>query len=134
MSSLVNVLSSNSKLLHLSGLKSAWECVIREPFKNATRTKSCAEDEKIAKAFVLLQMCPISTYLSLIGLVEECLRLNRPAMAAIFIAYVKAPEKEKIKILMKSHCNAKLKEEIIELEEYGVPPVITKSVIYYLEL
>ena len=118
----------------MAGLKSAWECVIREPFKNATRTKSYDEDEKLAKAFVLLQKCPISTYLSLLSFAEECLRLNRPAMAAIFLAYVKGPEKENMKKLVKPHCNGKLKEEIIELEDLGVPPVITKSVINFLAL
>lgn len=118
----------------MAGLKSAWECVIREPFKNAARTKTYEEDEKLAKAFVLLQKCPISTYLSLMSFAEECLRLNRPAMAAVFLAYVKGPEKDSIRKLVKPHCNGKIKDEIMELEDLGVPPVITKSVMNYLGL
>jgi kinetochore-associated protein 1 len=96
LSILVEILSTKSKLLHLTYLKSAWECVIREPFVGATKTQSYEQELKLAKSLILLQKCPISTYLNLIEFVEHCLRLDRPHMAAFFVAFVKDEQRTKI--------------------------------------
>jgi kinetochore-associated protein 1 len=96
LSILVDILSTKSQLHHLSYLKSAWECVIREPFITATKAQSFEQETKLAKSLILLQKCPISTYLNLTEFAEHCLRLDRPHMAAFFVAFCKDEQREKI--------------------------------------
>jgi kinetochore-associated protein 1 len=96
LSSLVNLLSANKSLLHIQGLALAWEYVIKEPFKSANRLKSVDQESILAKSFLLLQTCPVATSINLLELAENCIVLQRPHMAAIFIAYAKDEVKEKI--------------------------------------
>jgi hypothetical protein len=42
------------------------------------------------------QTCPVATNINLLELAENCIGLQRPHMAAIFIAYAKNEVKEKI--------------------------------------
>lgn len=134
MSILVEILSTHSKLLHLSNLKLAWECVIKEPFLHATKASSYEQDLKLSKAFILLQKCPISTFLNLESFVEQCLRLERPHMAAIFLAFVSEKNREKFVKTLESFDKREMKKNIIEMEEMGVAPIVTKSVINILKL
>lgn len=131
----MEILSTKSKLLHLSSLKSAWECVIKEPFMHATRVKSYEQDLKLSKALILLQKCPISTFLNLSDIADHCLRLERPHMAAILVAFVKDCDREKfVKLLEPFRKNGEFKKEILLLEEIGVAPAITKSATNILKL
>lgn len=88
----------------------------------------------MAKSLILLQKCPISTFLNLQSFIELCLRLDRPEMAAIFIAFVNDQKKEEFIEMLHSFDKAELKKNIIELEELGIAPVISKSVINALKL
>lgn len=55
-------------------------------------------------------------------------------MAAIFIAFAKEGDREKI-IAMVSKCDKReMKKNIEDLEDFGIAPVITKSVINALHL
>jgi kinetochore-associated protein 1 len=74
----------------------AWEYVIKEPFKSANRLKTVDQELTLAKSFLLLQMCPVATSINLLELAEHCIALQRPHLAAIFIAYAKDDVKEKI--------------------------------------
>lgn len=134
MSILVEILSTQSKLLHLSSLKLAWECVIQEPFLHATKARTYEQDLSLSKALILLQKCPISTFLNLEHLIDHCLRLDRPHMAAIFVAFVGDKNREKFVKILEQFNKREMKKNIIELEEVGVAPVITKSVINILKL
>jgi hypothetical protein len=127
-------LSSQTKFLHLSSLKLAWEYVIKEPLVHGTKMLNFQEDQKLAKALILLQKCPISTLLNMTNFVEKCILLERPHMGAIFLAFAKESDRQNI-IDMLEKCNKRdLKMKIEELEEFGVAPVITKSVIHILKL
>lgn len=134
MSILVEILSTQSKLLHLSNLKLAWECVINEQILHASKTRSYENDLAISKALLLLQKCPISTFLNLDNFIQQCLRLERPHMAAVFVAFVKEEDREKYVKTLESFEKRKMKKELVELEEMGVAPVVTKSVINILKL
>lgn len=112
----------------------AWECVIQEPFLNATKARSYEQDLNLSKAFILLQKCPISTFLNLENFVDHCLRLERPHMAAIFVAFVNDKNREKFVKVLQPFDKREMKKNIVELEEMGVAPVITKSVINILKL
>lgn len=134
MSILVEVLSTQSKLLHLASLKTAWECVIKEPFLHASKARTYEQDANIAKALILLQKCPISTFLNLGEFIEHCLRLERPHMAAVFVAFANEKNREKFVKLLEPFDKKQLKNDIEELEELGVVPVITKSAVKILKL
>lgn len=88
----------------------------------------------MSKAFILLQKCPISTFLNLEEFIEQCLRLERPHMAAVFLAFSNNTNREKYVKMLQQHDNQELKKNIVELEEMGVAPVITKSACNILHL
>jgi kinetochore-associated protein 1 len=134
LSILVEILSTKSKLLHLSSLKLAWECVMKEPLLHATKVRSYEQEVKLSKTFILLQKCPISTFLDLSNLIELCLRVERPHMAAIFVAFVNEKNREKFVKALEAFDKRELRKEIEELEEMGVAPVVTKSVASILKL
>lgn len=121
--------------MHLASLKTAWECVIKEPFLHATKTQSYEQENKLAKSLIWLQKCPISTFLNLKGLAEQCMRLERPHMAAILMAFAKEEDRIQFsKMLEPFKKRGDLKKEILELEELGIAPVITKSATNLLKL
>lgn len=102
---------------------------------HATRVKSYEQDLKLSKALILLQKCPISTFLNLSDIVDHCLRLERPHMAAILVAFAKDCDREKfVKLLDPFRKNGELKKDIFGLEEIGVAPAITKSATNILKL
>lgn len=131
---MVEILSAKTKFLHLSNLKLAWEYVIQYPLILGTKVQNFEEDQKLSKALVSLQKCPISTFLSMKSLADKFIRLERPHMAAICIAFSKDSEREEI-INMLLDCNKReLSKNIEYLEEFGIAPIITKSVTIALNL
>lgn len=134
MSILVEVLSTKSQLLHLDGLKQAWECVIKEPFLHATKARTYEQDARLLSAFIALQKCPISTFLDLESHFELCMRLDRPHMAAIFMAFINEQKRGKFIKLLEAIDKSEMKKEIVELEDMGIAPVVTKSVTNILKL
>ncbi|XP_070501724.1 kinetochore-associated protein 1 [Chironomus tepperi] len=131
---LVEILSAKTKFLHLSNLKLAWEYVIQHPLVLATKIQNFEEDQKLTKALILLQKCPISTFLNMTNLADKFIRLERPHMASICIAFAKDSDRETI-INMLSNCNKReLSKNIEYLEEFGIAPVITRSVANALSL
>ncbi|CRL07888.1 CLUMA_CG021025, isoform A [Clunio marinus] len=134
LSILVEILSTKSQLLHLSSLKSAWECVIKDPLLHATKVRSYEQNVKLSKALILLQRCPVSTFLCLEEFIELLLRLDRPHMAAIFIAFAAEKDRSVFVKMFESFSKHDLRKNIIELEEFGIAPVITQSVLNILQL
>lgn len=100
---------------------------------NANKNRTNDED-KLVKSFVILQKCPISTFLNFESFIEICMRLERPHMAAVFLAYMNESERPKYISLFANVNPTKLQQELIDLEEFGVAPVVTKSVCRILNL
>uniref|UniRef100_A0A1A9WSK0 RZZ complex subunit KNTC1/ROD C-terminal domain-containing protein n=1 Tax=Glossina brevipalpis TaxID=37001 RepID=A0A1A9WSK0_9MUSC len=124
LNALVNVLSCYAHLLHVEGLKMAWELVLVQPFKNASQTQSAEQEDILHKALFRLQSRPTVHSLNLLEFAEHCLRLRRPHMAAVFLAFCKtSEERESIKKLINQR-NEKLHQEILELEDAGILPFI----------
>jgi kinetochore-associated protein 1 len=115
-------------------LKLAWEFIIQDALISASKTKNYDNDLQISKSFIALQKCPISTFLNLTGFAEKCMLLERPHMAAIFIAFAKENDREKITKMLSACDKRELKKNIEELEEFGIAPVISKAVINILQL
>lgn len=134
MSILVEILSAQSKLLHLNNLKLAWEFIIQEPFVHATKARNYEQDLNLSKGLILLQKCPISTFLNLQPLIDHCLRLDRPHMAAVVVAFMSEKTRDKFVKTLEQFNKHEMKKNIVELEEVGITPVITKSVINILKL
>jgi Rough deal protein C-terminal region len=107
---------------------------MKEPFLHATKVRSYDQEVKLSKTFILLQKCPISTFLDFENLIELCLRLERPHMAAIFVAFANEKSREKFVKVLESFDKREMRKEIVELEEMGVAPVVTKSVTNILKL
>lgn len=118
----------------MNNLKLAWECVITEPFMHATKARTYEQDQNLAKALILLQKCPISTFLNLEGLIAHCMRLERPWMAAIFVAFVNENNRQQYVKILEPFDKREMKKNIVELEEMGVAPIITSSAINILKL
>lgn len=134
MTILVEILSTKTKFLHLSNLKLAWEFVIQNPLLQGSKIQNFEEDQKLSKALISLQKCPISTFLNMTSMAEKFIRLDRPHMAAICAAFAKDSDRQTI-INMLSGCNQReLRKNIEYLEEFGIAPVITKAVISALNL
>lgn len=100
---------------------------------NANKSRT-DDDEKLVKSLLILQKCPISTFLNFESFVEICMRLERPHMAAVFLAYMNESERPKFTSLFSSLNQSKLQQDLIELEEFGIAPVVTKSVCRILDL
>lgn len=130
----MEILSAKTKFLHLPNLKLAWEYVIQSPLTVVTRVQSSDEDQKLVKVLISLQKCPISTFLNMPSLAEKFIKLERPHMAAICIAFAKDLDRERI-INMLSNCNKReLSKNIEHLEEFGIASIITRSVSSALQL
>lgn len=131
---LLDIISAREQLTNLEGFRMAWEAIIKAPFRNANRVRSFDEDSTLAKSLILLQKCPISSSLNLLDIAEVCINANRVNMAAILIPYANDDQKEPLKKLVANNMESTLRQQILELEEYGVASVITKAVCSELNL
>ncbi|XP_055371172.1 uncharacterized protein LOC129605428 [Condylostylus longicornis] len=134
LDALVEVLSCKAQLLYTDGLKIVWEYILKAPFKHANRSRSFQQDELLSKNLFRIQGCPLIDELNLIEIAEDCIRLDRPHLAAILMGLCKKEQKETIKKLVKNHSNNKLKEDVIELQECGILQSIINNVLKELEL
>lgn len=120
--------------MHIENLPLAWECVIKSHFKDVNKTRSFDQESTLSRALVLIQTCPVSSKLNLIEIANDCLLIGRPHMAAIIIGFANENDRAKIISLLQNYKSKSLKQEIIDLEEMGIIPMITKFVIRELEL
>uniref|UniRef100_A0A1I8Q641 Uncharacterized protein n=1 Tax=Stomoxys calcitrans TaxID=35570 RepID=A0A1I8Q641_STOCA len=134
LNALVDLLSCKPQLLHTEGLILAWDCVLIHPFKNANQAKSVEQEEILHKTLFRLQSCPVVHSLNLLKFAENCERLNRPHMAAVFLAFCRTEEQRKqIKSLLTGRY-AKLRQDILDLEDAGILPFILNFALKELNL
>lgn len=144
---LLDTLSTEPRLLQLDGLVRAWEHVIRAPFRSANRTRSLEQERQLCGGLRRLQACPIFRRVNVVELARTCVRLQRPHMAAVTLAFVGDEEggggevRKEIVALVRgavggggAEANATLKKEITDLEEFGVYPMVTLAAIKAMEL
>lgn len=142
---LLDVLSAQPQLLRLDGLAAAWEHVIQAPFRSATRTRSAEQELALCQGLRQLQACPVFARLNVVELARTCVRLQRPHMAAVTLAFVGsgaeagARTAEILALLQPSAAGGaasldRLRMDIVALEEFGIYPVVTKAVTVALQM
>ncbi|XP_064552980.1 uncharacterized protein rod [Drosophila montana] len=135
LNALVDVLSCKPQLLHLDGLALAWDCVLTHPLKNAVQTRSIALEERLQKTLLRLQGCPVVDALNLYQFAELCMLIHRPHMAATVLIYCQSTEqREKIKKLIMSRHVDNLRQQILELEDAGLIPMVLNFALKELNL
>ncbi|XP_060648155.1 uncharacterized protein LOC132785870 [Drosophila nasuta] len=135
LNALVDVLSCRPELLHLDGLAQAWNCVLCHPLKNAVPTRSCAQEERLQKTLIRLQGCPVVHALNLLQFAELCVLVRRPHMAAIVLIFCQNDEQRaKIVKLIRSRHVDNLRQDILELEDAGLLPMVLNFALKELQL
>ncbi|TDG48434.1 hypothetical protein AWZ03_005179 [Drosophila navojoa] len=135
LNALVDVLSCKRQLLHLDGLALAWDCVLSHPLKNAVQTRSNALEERLQKTLLRLQGCPVVHALNLYQFAELCMLIQRPHMAAIVLIFCQSAEdREKVKKLITSKPMDNLRQQILDLEDAGLLPMVLNFALKELNL
>lgn len=94
---LIDIVTAKRQLFGLEGYRMAWELLIKEPFRSASREQSLAEDAMLARSLVMMQKCPISFRLNLLEIADVCVNVNRVNMAAVLIGFADSEQKETLK-------------------------------------
>lgn len=131
---IVKIVSTNASLVHLAGLVTAWEYIIRMPLKNISHERSHAQDVELCNVLFELQSSPVKSKMNILDLAETCVRFGQIHIGAIFIAFCNDDQKGNLCKLINSRKTDSLKADIIELEEMGIYPIITKLVCRELNL
>jgi kinetochore-associated protein 1 len=134
LAALIHLLTAKESLLNTEGLKLAWEYLIKEPFKNANRTRSAEQDAQLAKSLILLQSCPFSARLNLSEIAACCMHINHLHLAAVLIAHSEGEIRENLVQLIGQHKTSSLRGDILSLEEHGVASVIVQHILTVLKL
>ncbi|KAL5278300.1 KNTC1 family protein [Megaselia abdita] len=125
LNSLVDLLSTKPELLYSDGLIKAWECVLKLPFKKANHARTFDQEEQLTKALFRIQSCPLANKINLLEIAEDCVRLERPHMAVILVAFTDSEnQKAKIRRLLKPYISDELKTEVNGLEDYGILSIV----------
>lgn len=82
LAGLLNMLGARPELARLEGLVRAWELVITAPFRSEEQERALAVGQR------RLQTCPVYAQVNVVELTRTCVRLQRPAMAAVTVAFV----------------------------------------------
>ncbi|XP_052860385.1 kinetochore-associated protein 1 [Anopheles cruzii] len=131
---LIDIVTAKRQLFALDGYRMAWELLIKEPFRSASREQSLAEDAMLARSLVMMQKCPISSRLNLLEIAGVCVNVNRVNMAAVMIGFAEHDQKEALKKLIANNAVPNLKDQIQDLEEFGLVTTVTKAVCRELSL
>lgn len=131
---IMKIVGVNANLVHLPGLVTAWEYVIRMPLKNIKPERTHEQDVELCKVLFELQSSPVKSKMNLVELAEICVRFGQLHIGAIFIAFCNKEQKKSICELILARKTDDLKADIIELEELGIYPMFTKSVCHELKL
>lgn len=131
---IIDTISAKHSLVHLDGLVVAWEYLIRMPFKNISKVRSDEQDANICNALFLLQSCPVKSRMKLIELVELCIQFRQLNIAAVFIAFVGNEHRSKVVEMIKGYRSDSLKNDIINLREFGIYPFVVDIAIRELGL
>ncbi|KAH8382179.1 hypothetical protein KR009_002128 [Drosophila setifemur] len=135
LNALLDVLSCRPHLLHLDGLAQAWDYVLSHPLKNAVQSRSFAQEEQLHKTLLRLQGCPVVHALNLVHFAEHCVLIHRPHMAAALLSFCQSPEQsQKIKKLIISRPVENLRQQILDLEDAGLLPVVLNFALKELNL
>ncbi|XP_017122723.1 uncharacterized protein LOC108143036 [Drosophila elegans] len=135
LNALLDVLSCRPHLLHLDGLAQAWDYVLCNPLKNAVETRSFEQEELLHKTLLRLQGCPVVHALNLLQFAEHCVLVHRPHMAAALLSFCQSSEqRQKIKKMIRSHPVDNLRQQILDLEDAGLLPVVLNFALKELNL
>lgn len=157
LNAIIDKVSVIPEIMYSDGIVTAFNYLTRLPFKNMGKMRSDEGDEMLSKALFQLQSCPVKDKLNFTDLIETCITLGQVHLGAILMALSKDELKPHIKMvrfgkhrifeqffsnveiyfclqLLMPHRYDTLKEDIINLEEYGIFTFVTAQAIKLLEL
>lgn len=135
LNALLDVLSCRPHLLHLDGLAQAWDYVLCHPLQNAVELRSFKQEEVLHKTLLRLQGCPVVHALNLLQFAQLCIVVHRPHMAASLLSFCQSSEqRQKIKKMIHSHPVENLRQQILDLEDAGILPVVLNFALKELNL
>lgn len=86
LNTIINKISIKPEIVHSDGIVTAFNYLIRMPFKNMGKTRSDEQDEALSKALFILQSCPVKHKLNFVDLVETCIALKQIHFGAVILA------------------------------------------------
>lgn len=155
LNAIIDKIAIVPEIINSDGIVSAFNYLIRLPFKSMNKAQTDEQDEMLAKAVFMLQSCPVKHRLNFVDLVETCIALKQIHFGAILLALSKDELKPQIRKviahnfqlflflmptyffhsqLLLPHRHKTLKQQIINLEEYDVYPFVTVQAVKMLEL
>ncbi|EDV30384.2 uncharacterized protein Dana_GF22970 [Drosophila ananassae] len=135
LNALLDVLSCRPTMLHLDGLALAWDYVLCHPLTNAVQTRSFEQEEQLHKTLLRLQGCPVVHALNLVQFAEHCVLIQRPHMAAALLSFCQSAEqRQEIRKKILSRPVENLRQQILNLEDAGLLPVVLNFALKELNL
>lgn len=107
LSAIINKISTIPEIVHSDGIVTAYNYLIRMPFKSMSRMRSDQQDETVSKAVFMLQSCPVKHKFNFVDLVESCVALKQIHLGAVLLALSTDELKPQIlKVSFHSHLNS----------------------------
>lgn len=97
LNGIINKVSVVPEIVHSDGIVTAFNYLIRLPFKSIGKMRSDQQDEMISKALFILQSCPVKHKLNFIDLIETCIALKQIHFGAVLMALSKDELKPQIR-------------------------------------
>lgn len=86
LSAIINKVSIIPEIVHSDGIVTAFNYLIRLPFKSIGKTRCDEQDELISKSLFILQSCPVKHKLNLVDLIETCIASKQIHFGAVLLA------------------------------------------------
>lgn len=89
LNAIINKISTIPEIVHSDGIITAYNYLIRTPFKSVSKMRTDQQDETLSKAVFMLQSCPVKHKLNLIDLVETCIAMKQIHFGAVLLTLSK---------------------------------------------
>lgn len=96
LSTIIDKISTVPEIVHSDGIVTAYNYLIRMPFKSMSKMRSDQQDETLSKAIFMLQSCPVKHKFNFVDLVETCIVLKQIHLGATLLALSKDEIKPQI--------------------------------------
>lgn len=86
LNAIINKISTIPEIVHSDGIVTAYNYLIRMPFKCMSKMRSDQQDETLSKAIFMLQSCPVKQKFNFVDLIETCVALKQIHVGAAILA------------------------------------------------